>query len=92
MDDCNAVAICWLLGAVLLSGLTTAWVTRLSEGSCRQTSCQRLFLGSLAVVGLTTIVSVGLGPGCWLASGATLTLMVLTVTCDFSRSRQATAW
>lgn len=92
MTDFEASVIWCLLGTIEVLGLTSAWVARLSEGSRRQTSCQRVFLGFLALVGGATIISVALGLGCWLASGTTLLLMVLTVTCDCSRSRQAAAW
>ena len=91
MIHLDTSVVFWPLGAVLLLGLTSAWATRLSQRSRCQTSCQRLFLGCLALVGGTTLVSFGLGPGCWLASGFTLALMVLTVTCDFNHSQPATA-
>jgi len=43
-------------------------------------------------MGGAVFVSLGFGPGCWLVSSASLALMILTVTCDFRRSRQDTAW
>ena len=43
-------------------------------------------------MGGAALVSLGFGPGRWLVSSVTLSLMILTVTCDFSRSRQDTAW
>jgi hypothetical protein len=92
MATLEASIICCLFGAVELLGLTVAWLTRLSQGSRGQTSCQCLFFGSLALVGGATIVAFGLGPSYWLASGATLAFMVLTVTCDFSRCGKAAVW
>ncbi len=88
----EAPAICWLFGAVEVVGLISAWVARLSAGSRCQTSCQCLFLGCMALVGGVAVVSPGLGPSCWLVSSITLSLMILTVTCDFRRSPQGTAW
>jgi hypothetical protein len=85
-------AICWLFGTVQVLGLTSAWIARLSTGSRRQTSCHCVFLACLPVVGGSAAVSLGLGPSCWLVSSVTLSLMVLTVTCDFSRSQRGTAW
>ena len=79
----------WLFGIVQAIGLTSACVARLSQGSRRQTSCQRAFFGSLAVVGGAGIFSLDLGPGCWLVSGTTLSLMVLIAVWDFGQSRQA---
>ncbi len=77
--------IWWLFGVVDLLGVTSAWAARLSEGSRRQTFCQCLFFLCLALVGAAGLVAFGLGPGCWLASAATLGIMVLTAICDFSR-------
>ncbi len=81
-----------VLGGIQVLGLLSAAVARLSEGSRRQASSQRFFLGCLGLVGGTTMLCLGLWPGCWLASGSTLAVMVLGVTCDFGRSRRATAF
>lgn len=78
------------LGAIQVLGLVSAAAARLSEGSRCQRLSQRVFLGWLGVVGGSTILSLGLWPPCWLASGATFSVMVLTVTCDFGRSCRAT--
>lgn len=72
---------------VLTAGLLSGLATRVSEGSRHQTACQVAFLICLGVVGCTTVLCLGGQPGAWLGSGATLSVMVLTVTCDFSRSR-----
>jgi hypothetical protein len=88
----QAPAVGWLFVVVEVVGLASAWLARLSAGSRRQTPCQCLFLACLALVGGAAFVSLGFGPGCWLVSSVTLSLMILTVTCDFSRSRQPAAW
>jgi hypothetical protein len=85
----DSVLLVCLLGGIQLLGLTSAAVTRLSEGSSRQKSGQRLFLACLGLMGAATVVSIFLGPGCWLSSGTTFSLMVLGATCDFNASRKA---
>jgi hypothetical protein len=92
MSGSHLSAFVWAVAAIQVLGLLLAWMARLSEGSRRQTLCQRLFFAALVLVGLGTIVLLGMGPGYWLVSGTTLSLMVLTVTCDFSRSPRAGAW
>ena len=88
MDGMDMSAVDGMLAAVQVLGLASAWLARLSENSRRQSSCQWLFLACLALVGGSTIVALGLGSGCWLVCGATFSLMVLAVTCDFSRSHE----
>jgi len=73
-------------------GLASAWLARIGEGSPRQGSFQRLFLGCLGVVGVAGILSLELPPGYWLSCGATLALMVLAATCDFHTTRCVTVW
>lgn len=81
-----------VLGLIQAVGLISAALARLTEGSGRQAATQRLFLGCLALVGGCTVLSLVLGPGYWLTSGATLSLMVLATTCDFNHaSRTETA-
>jgi hypothetical protein len=84
--------ITWALIAIQLLGLGIAWGARLSEGSAHQGTLQLLFFAVLTLVGGATIIALGLGPGCWLACGVTLALMVLTVTCDFSHCRRDVVW
>lgn len=73
----------WALTVIQLAGLMSAWLARLSEGSRGQASCQWLFFGCLVLVGLTAMVSVTLGPRYWLASGATLGIMIVGAIWDF---------
>ncbi len=88
----EVAAIGWLFVAVQVLGLISALIARLATGSSRQTACYGAFLGCLTLVAGVTLVSPGLGLGPWLASSATLSLMILTVTCDFSRSAQRAVW
>lgn len=84
-------ALLCCLGAVQVLGLLSAALARLGEGSRRQVVCQRLFLACLGLVGLGTIVSLGMPSGWWVASGSTLSLMVVTATWDCGRTRPAEA-
>ncbi len=85
-------ALLWLLVIVVPIGLLSAWAARLSQGARYETSCQRFFLGCLILVGVATVASLGLEPGCWIISGATLSAMVLTVVCDFRGPSRAHIW
>ena len=85
-----AVPVCLIV--VLVTGFVSACAARLSVGSRRQTVCQWLFLCCLVLVGAVTMFSLGSEPSFWVVSAITFSLMVLTATCDFGRSRQATAW
>ena len=53
---------------------------------------QYLFFAILPLMGVATSIALAVGPGCWATCAATLAIMVLTVTCDFRGSRQATTW
>lgn len=91
MTDFYLTLIGLVLTALQAVGLTSAWIARKTEGSACERLSQRVFYGCLAAVGMATIVAVGLGPCYWLASGGTLSAMVLTVTYDPDPSRRATA-
>lgn len=81
-----------LLLAAQLLGVFSACLARLTEGSSCQAIGQCLFVGALSLVGAATMVALAIGPGCWIACSATLSLMILTVTCDFRGSREAATW
>ena len=80
--DCPAAL--WILIGIQTLGLMSAWVARVSEGSPSQTASHLVFFACLALVGAGTVVALAIGPGCWLTSATTLSLMILMVTCDFS--------
>jgi hypothetical protein len=92
MNGFDSPTILWFLVAAQGFGVATAWLARLSEGSCCQTFAQCLFFGILPIMGVVTALAFAVGPGCWLACSATLAVMVLTVTCDFRGSREAATW
>lgn len=80
--------ICAVVG-VLATGLLSAWFARIGAGSPQQTLSHALFFGCLPMVAGATIISVGIGPGYWLASASTFAVMVLAATAETRRSREA---
>lgn len=88
MNAISASAVFWIWGLVQVLGLVSALAARVSEGSSGQSASHGVFLAALALVGITTVIAVAMGPDWWLISAAILAIMVLTVTCDFSRNRQ----
>lgn len=92
MNGFDSSTALWLLVVAQFLGVLSAWVARLSEGSCCQAVSQYVFFGVLPLMGVTTAAAMAIGPGCWLTCSATLAIMVLTVTCDFRRSREAATW
>ncbi len=88
MDTISTFSPVWAVVCVLGLGLASAWFARVGAGSPRQATSQILFFGCLAMVALVTILSAGVGPGCWLASASTFASMVLAATADTRRSRE----
>ena len=84
-------ALIWGLFLSQAAGMVSAVATRLGPDAQCHVSTRWLFSFLLAVVGLGMVVSLNLGPTCWLTSGTTFSAMVLTVTCDFGNSRGAMA-
>src|SRR5205807_2201261 len=91
MASVDAHVVVWILSIIQTLGLTSAWLARLSEGSRRQTWCQRFFFACLAMVGVATVVSMALSSAAWLICGTTLSLMVLAATWDFRSHAPAEA-
>jgi hypothetical protein len=89
MNGIESSTALWLLVAVQLLGITSAWMARLSEGSAFQTVTQRVFFTTLLLVGAATVVALAVGPGAWVACSATLAVMVVMAICDFGTSREA---
>jgi hypothetical protein len=65
-------------------GLISAALSRIAEGGRWQSLFQRLFVGLLVVVALTTVLSMWNSPQQGVFSAATLTVMIVTATCDFA--------
>jgi len=75
-----ATVLCLL--AIQALGFLSALAARRSDGATGRTACQWLFIACLGLVGLSTAVLVSMASGWWLASGTTLSVMVLTTTYD----------
>jgi hypothetical protein len=82
------VSMWWLMG-IQIMGLASAWLARISEGSKHQVSYQLLFFCCLGGVGAATIGALLTSPGSCLMTGATLPIMVLAATWDFSAGKRA---
>jgi len=53
---------------------------------------QRVFLVCLATVALSTVTMVGVRSVCWMTSGVTLSLMVVTALWDVGREAKGVWW
>lgn len=91
MNGIELSAALWILVGIQAMGLISAIMARVGEGSPRQTASHACFFACLAIVGAATVMALAVGPGCWITSATTLAVMVLIVTCDFSRGRQIVA-
>jgi hypothetical protein len=83
MLSIEPATLIYVLAGVQVVGLASACLARMSEGSIRQASAQRIFLGCLALVGAATMTAMLIGPGASVLSGATMAVMVLTAVWDF---------
>jgi hypothetical protein len=75
-----------VISSVQVCGILSAALSRLFEGRPWQALFQRVFLGLLVVVAFTAVLNVWNAPQHWMMSATTLAVMVVTATCDFSRS------
>lgn len=75
------------LASIQCLGLMSAGLARLSAGSKRQQSFQRLFLACLTVVGCATVAAVAMGPAWLVTSGTVLAVMVLTAVYDAGQTQ-----
>ena len=73
----------WVVAGILATGLVSTWLARLNEGSSWQGPYYGFFLLCLVVVAGLTVAALSMGPGHWIASGATLSVMAVAATCDF---------
>ncbi len=82
----------WSFLGIHLVGFASAWTARLITGARRQAIAQAMFYLLLSGVGYTTVVAWQFGAGYWLASGATLSTMVLIAITDFTHWRSGMAY
>lgn len=79
----ESTVLIYALAIIQGVGLASACLARWGEGSIRQTSFQRFFLGCLSLVGAATMAAMFVGPGVCVISGGAMAVMVLTATWDF---------
>jgi hypothetical protein len=72
----------WLLASIQILGGATALLARLGERSAFQSSCHRLFIASMLLVGIATAASLALGPPVALIGGASLAVMSVAAVCE----------
>jgi hypothetical protein len=84
----NFQVVFWIVVAVQVTGLISAWLARMTAGGRSQRSCQWLFLSCLALVGATSVVSMGISAASWLFSAFTLALMVIAAVWDVGRQAE----
>jgi hypothetical protein len=89
MNGIESSTALWLLVCVQLLGIGSAWTARISQGSSLQALTQRVFFTTLLLMGFATTFALAVGPGIWLACAASLSVMVLVVTCDFGIDRES---
>ena len=92
MNGFDSPTVLGLLIVAQLLGIFIAWAARLSEAPMAQVVSQCLFFLALPLIALMTACALVASSGCWLMGSATITIMVLTVTCDFRTSREAATW
>jgi hypothetical protein len=77
------------LGGIQAVGLLSAWLARFTEGSRHQHWYQRLFFFCLLALGVATLAALLSSPAACVMAGATLAVMVLVATWDFSAGKRA---
>jgi hypothetical protein len=71
-----------LLLSIQLLGIASAVLARLTEHSALQPWCQGLFVTALVLMAAATGISLMIGPGMALASGAALAVMAVAAVCE----------
>jgi len=85
-------AILCSLGVIQVFGLISALATRLGREASGSKASQCVFFVCLALVATSTVMMVGARSVCWMTSGVTFSLMVLTAVCDFGREAEGMGW
>jgi hypothetical protein len=76
----------WIFGGIQALGLVSAFLARLGERSGLQSACQCFFVLCLCLVGLTTAISLAVGPSFCLICGSTLSIMSVAAVYDCNPS------
>jgi hypothetical protein len=79
----------WIL--IHFVGLTAAWMVRMHSGRRSEGLAQFMFLACMPVIALATVVGQQLCLMIWPLSAATLAVMIVLATADFSSRRSAMA-
>ncbi len=79
----------WIL--IHFVGLAAAWMVRMHAGRRNEGLAQLVFLACLPGIALTTVVGQQLCLTIWPLSAATLAVMIVLATADFSPRRSAMA-
>lgn len=87
----HPAAFTCVLVIIQIAGLMSACAVRRSEESRYRVTYECVFVGAMIVVGILTILTVTLGPGRWLAPGATLSIMAVVALLDFGRRTAVSA-
>ena len=82
MDALSTPSGIWLLASIQVLGAATALMARLGERSAFQSSCHRVFMAALLLVGIATAASLTMGPGVALIGGASLAIMAVAAVCE----------
>jgi hypothetical protein len=77
----------WAAAVVQVLGLASVLLARLPQSSKTQDYCRGVFVGSLVVLGLATMVAIGSGSGYWAWCGTTFSLMCVGGTFDVGTLR-----
>lgn len=88
MEDLYPSIVLWTVIGVQTLGIFSAFLSRLGEGSSGEGRCQCFFIFCLALMGVTTITAMSLGPGAWLTCGVTLSIMVLIALYDCGPAKE----
>ncbi len=81
-------SVAWCLAVLQVLGLASAWLARVGERSDSHRWYQRVFFGFLLLISVATLGALQIGPGAGIGSAATLAVMVLAATWDFSSHRE----
>jgi hypothetical protein len=79
----------WIL--IHFVGLATAWLVRLHSGRRSEGLAQVVFLACMPLIALATVIGQQLCLTIWPLSAATLAMMIVLATADFSSRRSAVA-
>ena len=74
----------WLVVFVQCLGMFSAFIARANPFRSAQELCHGIFFLALFLVGMASVVSLGLGGNHWLFSGATLAAMSVAATVELN--------